>query len=362
MKQPLHEATVGIIANPASGRDIRRLVARASVFPIAEKCNMVTRLLVALGATGIERVFMMPDVGGVAERLRRAIALQRPTDRWPAVEFLEMPVEDGPVDTVRAVRCMVKAGVAAIVVLGGDGTHRLVAGACAETPIMALSTGTNNVFPEIREATIAGIATGLVATGRIPRAEATFCNKVLEVEINDEPYGLAVVDVTISRDGWTGAKALWRPETLSQVFVTFAEADTIGLSSVAGLLRPVSRRAAHGLRVDLQPPETAALRLNVPVAPGLIVPVGVAGVYEICSGEPQNVQIPQGVIALDGEREIAFHSDQRVTIRLNRAGPFTIDTERVMRWAAQKGLLVLHQDHDERKETATYAARESRIT
>ena len=39
------ETTVGIIANPASGRDIRRLVACASVFPVAEKCNMITRLL-----------------------------------------------------------------------------------------------------------------------------------------------------------------------------------------------------------------------------------------------------------------------------------------------------------------------------
>lgn len=31
------EHTVGIMANPASGRDIRRLVAKASVFPTAEK-------------------------------------------------------------------------------------------------------------------------------------------------------------------------------------------------------------------------------------------------------------------------------------------------------------------------------------
>ena len=30
-------------------------------------------------------------------------------------------------------------------------------------PICALSTGTNNVFPEMRETTVAGIATGLVA-------------------------------------------------------------------------------------------------------------------------------------------------------------------------------------------------------
>ena len=55
--------------------------------------------------------------------------------------------------------------MAAIVVLGGDGTHRVVAEARGDVPLCALSTGTNNVFPELREATVAGLATGLVATG-----------------------------------------------------------------------------------------------------------------------------------------------------------------------------------------------------
>ena len=41
------DATVGVIANPMSGRDIRRLVASASVFPNAEKASMVVRLTAA---------------------------------------------------------------------------------------------------------------------------------------------------------------------------------------------------------------------------------------------------------------------------------------------------------------------------
>ena len=35
------DTAVGVIANPMSGRDIRRLVASASVFPNAEKASMV---------------------------------------------------------------------------------------------------------------------------------------------------------------------------------------------------------------------------------------------------------------------------------------------------------------------------------
>ena len=39
----------------------------------------------------------------------------------------------------------------------------LVASASGSTPILPLSPGTNNVFPQVREATIAGLAAGLVA-------------------------------------------------------------------------------------------------------------------------------------------------------------------------------------------------------
>src|SRR5579863_1203538 len=282
---------------------------------------------------------MLPDLAGVAQRVRRAIATRRCNPPWPEVVFLDMPVEDGPADTVRATRRMVAAGVAAIVVLGGRRTKRLVASSCGDTPILGLSTGTNNVFPEMCEATIAGLAAGLVATGRIPKAEATMRNKVLRVEVDDVPVDLALVDVSVSSHRWVGSKALWHPETLDQIFVAFAEPDAIGLSSIAGLLRPVSRRAARGLRVDLAPPGKAAVTLNAPISPGLVVPVGVAGVRDIRPGKAQPVRIAQGVIALDGEREIEFTPGQWVTVRLDNHGPNTIDIDRVMARAGKERLL-----------------------
>ena len=97
----------------------------------------------------------------------------------------------------------------AIVVLGGDGTHRVVARACGDVPICALSTGTNNAFPEMREATVAGLAAGLVATGRAGdgalRREAA-----LAVDVPGAPRDLALVDVAVSRERFIGARALWR--------------------------------------------------------------------------------------------------------------------------------------------------------
>ena len=340
-KRSGHASLVGILANPASGRDIRRLVAHSTVFPIAEKCNIVARLLSALGATGVQQVLLVPDRGGIAVRVRRIVAAQGSQQRWPEVIFLDMPVEDGPMDTVRGAEKMSAAGVGAIVVLGGDGTQRLAARACGDIPLLALSTGTNNVFPELREPTIAGLATGLVATGQISTAEATVRNKVLRLEINGIPRDLAVVDVSVSDHRWVGSKAVWRPDTLDQIFVAFADPDAIGLSSVAGLLRPVSRRAAYGLRADLVPPERARLTLRCPIAPGLMMPVGIEGSCEIQVGEVQNLRLKQGVIALDGERELAFNSDLGLTVRLDDLGPLTIDVDYVMARAAQDGLLAV---------------------
>ena len=340
MKPAPGEVTVGIIANPASGRDIRRLVASASVFPVAEKCNMINRLLGALNATGVSRVVLMPDLGGISERVRRAVAVRIGSRCWPEVEILEMPLEDGPGDTVYAVERMAARGVAAIIILGGDGTHRLVASACGEIPLMTLSTGTNNVFPEMREATIAGMATGFVATGKVPKVEGTVRNKILRVEVDGREQGLAVVDASVSNERWTGSKALWQPENLRQIFVTFAEPDAIGLSSIAGLLHPVSRRVPQGVRVDLVPVEMAAVTLRAPIAPGLLAVVGVAGVHEIRPGELQTIANSTGVIALDGEREIEFRLDQQVILRLDNMGPLSIDTRQVMTLAAREGLMV----------------------
>ncbi len=335
------ENVVGIIANPASGRDIRRLVAQGGVFTIAEKCSIITRLISALAVTGVGVILMIPDRGGIAERVRRALAARSPDDQRPEVVFLDMPVEDGPADTVRGAAQMAAAGARAIVVLGGDGTQRLVAGACGEVPIMPLSTGTNNVFPESREATIAGLAVGLVASGKIPAAEATVRNKILRLEMDGVPRDLAVVDISVAGNRWVGSKALWRPEALDQIFVTFAEPDAIGLSSVAGLMQPVSRRASHGLRIDLAPPHRAKITLMCPIAPGLILPVGIENVQEIHGGEIHHPRLAQGTIALDGEREFEYSSRRCPAVRLDGQGPYTIDIDKVMQRAAQERLLAI---------------------
>lgn len=310
-------STVGIVANPASGRDIRRLVAGASVFGNPEKAGMVFRVLAGLAAAGVGRALMMPAGDGLSVTLHRMFTGHRDT---PLPEFAEvdMPLTGTAADTTRAVREMRAAGARAIVVLGGDGTHRVVAKACGDVPICALSTGTNNAFPEMREATVAGLAAGLVATGR---ATGVRREPALEVEV-DGVRDLALVDLAVSRERFVGARALWRTDSITELFVTHARPSAVGLSAIAGMLAP----GAEGVHVVLgEGPE-----LRVALAPGLIAPVGIASFRRLAPGEPVVVPPGPGCLALDGEREIERRDGTApATVRLVD-GPFCIEVDTVM--------------------------------
>jgi predicted polyphosphate/ATP-dependent NAD kinase len=326
--------TVGVIANPASGRDIRRLVTGASVFDNAEKGSMVFRLMAGLGAAGVERVLMMPAADGVGAALDRQLHSRHttvPDARFPVLEVLDQAPTGTADDTVQAVAAMCAQAVAAIVVLGGDGTHRIVAAGCGETPLCALSTGTNNVFPEMREATVAGLAVGLLATGRVPAGEALTRGDALAVN-GAQRRELALVDVAVSRARFVGSRAVWRAGDVSELFVALTSPGAVGLSAIAGLLAP------GPLYVRLAPPNEAALVLDVPLAPGLIVPVGVAEHRPLRAGERVELAPGAGTVALDGEREIERAPADRILVELV-AGPNRIDVDAVMRHAALTGVL-----------------------
>jgi hypothetical protein len=331
------ESVVGIVANPASGRDIRRLVAKASVFPTAEKANMVQRMLTAFGALGVDRAMLSTDLGGISAAVLRAIRTRRPKDGpWPAVEFCDADELTGTAaDTTNAVRRMAGAGARVIVCLGGDGTARVAAAACGDVPLLPLSTGTNNAFPQLREATVAGMAVALVATGTV--GITTHRASVLEVVAGDRTE-LALVDVCVSASRHVASRALWRPELITELYCTFAEPDGIGLSSVPGLLCPSPRDTPDGVALRLASLDRARVVVRAPIAPGLLVPVGVGDWRVLRTGALVELG-SGGVIALDGERELELRGDERATVRLRADGPRCVDVNAVLREAARRGLL-----------------------
>ena len=341
---PAPTATVGVIANPAAATDIRRVTANATGMPIGDRANTVLRVMASLGACGVSSVLMMPENGGIRRHLVRSLERERRLGHaeLPRLEFTDTPVTGTVDDTFAATRSMVAAGVKAIVVLGGDGTHRAVAKCCGAAWIAGISTGTNNAFPEHREPTVTGLAVGLAVTGRVPGAVALLHNKILQVTINGGAQSdIALVDVSLTNEPYAGARALWRSEQLREIFVTFADPETIGLSAVAGLLQPVGRREPIGLRVQLRPPAQAATVLRVPIAPGLIKPLGVRHYETLAADATTPLHHESGMISLDGERELHVRPGDRVEITLLRNAFQTLDVGAVMRYAAQHRLLAL---------------------
>ena len=341
---------VGIIANPVSARDIRRIVTNASNLQTSERVSIVLRLLSTLRTLGVPRVLMMPDNSGLAGMLIRAMGRQQSAEcRFPAVEFIDMPVTSTVTDTFLAARAMQTRGVRAIIVLGGDGTHRAVVRelhdgvrrGLPKIPIAGISTGTNNAFPEMREPTVTALAVGAYAVGRLNDRQALRRNKLLEVQISTERRDIAIVDAVVATERFVGAKALWQPQSIKVAYLTFAEPWAIGLSAIGGLLHPVGRTDAGGLMVYLgQNEQECRVHLQAPIAPGLVSVFGIARWATMTRDINYPVAADAGVIALDGEREMIFDREDEVQVTLREGAFLTVDVERVMSTAARHGLFV----------------------
>lgn len=331
---------IGIIANPVSARDIRRVIANATALQITDRANIVLRVLSCVKACGVDHVFMMPENGGIRHHVRRGIdrAENQGLKHFPQIEYLDYKISGTVDDTLKAARLMREKGAEAIVVLGGDGTHRAVVSACGDVPIAGISTGTNNAFPEHREPTITGLAVGLAVTGKVPASEAFLPNKKIVVRVNEHEE-IALVDVAVVTERYIGARALWRTETFRELFVTFADPEVIGMSAIAGLLEPVSRSDPGGLHVRLAPEDAANIMLDTPIAPGYVRSIGIRDFGPMQANVRYHPAIADGSIALDGERELAFNSHDDVTIELLPNAFRTVNVSGCMHYAARHGLM-----------------------
>ena len=166
----------GVVANPASGKDVRRLVARASVFDNQEKQAIVERALIGAEAAGASEFAYLDDPNGiVANAVRENGRLcAKPLDTTRTRTAL---------DTITAARALKDLGCAVVITLGGDGTNRAFALGWPDAPLIPLSTGTNNVFPRLAEATLAGAAAGLIASGQLALGEVAAQQKAVQVTV-----------------------------------------------------------------------------------------------------------------------------------------------------------------------------------
>ncbi|MDA1297871.1 MAG: NAD(+)/NADH kinase [Chloroflexi bacterium] len=323
--------TVGIIANPSAGKDIRRLVAQGRVVSNQEKANILRRVFAGLVSSGVERVIIMPDMSGLARP-----AMYDCKGQIDA-EFLDLAPTGSQDDSTRAAAAMSDMGVSCVVTLGGDGTNRVVSKGLGDVPIVPISTGTNNVFPRMTEGTLAGLAAGAIATGVVSVEEACRRSKRLDVIVDGVVVDLALVDAAVSHQMFVGARAVWELQSLHSMFLTRAEPASIGLSSIGARLRQIAIDEPLGLylRFDGEPDETAT-RVTAPVGPGLVSSVDVMAWRVLELGDSLPVDLHPGTVALDGEREVELLPGRDVAVRLEARGPLVVDVEKTMALAAAR--------------------------
>ncbi|MCB1684216.1 MAG: NAD(+)/NADH kinase [Pseudomonadales bacterium] len=332
--------TIGIVANPASGKDIRRLIARASVFDNQEKQAIVRRLLAGALAQqrGITcRIAYLNDAHGIVAGALEAYAWD--TRLCTAIDHISEAVavtRSGKADdTIRAARALAQLPADIVLTLGGDGTNRAFALGWQNAPMIPISTGTNNVFPELIEATIAGAAAGLIASGAVTLAEVAQMQKIIRIEIEGERPDLALIDAVLVDERFIGARALLAPEQLRLALLTRADPAAVGITSIGGLIHPVSGQDDHGLLLRFGD----GLSVHAPIAPGYYRRLSVAQHSTVNFSTPIEIQGP-GVLAFDGERERVLEPGQRATFTIERNGPQLVDIQATMNLAARRGLFV----------------------
>ena len=321
---------VGIIANPAAGKDVRRLVTEATIVTAPEKVALLRRVLAGIDATPVDEVVYLRDSMRLVDQALAALPQRRRPDFL--MTPLDLVLRHSPDDTRAAAGLLADTGVQAVLVLGGDGTSRLVASEIGDMPMLPVSTGTNNAFPQWTEATAAGLALGFVAAGYAKAAVQR--RKRIELRQAGELKAVALVDAVVLRPESAAVLAVWDPEDVEEVVVTQALPETVGWSAALGAAMPVGVAEPRGgyLRLD----QAAPRRLRAAIAPGLVAELGVAELCALAFGQEVTVRGPRA-IALDGEPLWRLAAGELATLAVVPDGPRVIEIARALGLAAAEG-------------------------
>lgn len=269
----------------------------------------------------------MPEHFGIVPRAARDVKVEI------TAEPLTMDAHGRAEDSTRAAELLREMGVGCIVTLGGDGTNRVVTRGCGDTPIVALSTGTNNAFPTMIDGTLGGVAAGLVAIDA-PVADAIRPSKWIEFRLNEASVDRALVDLVVSRERFIAARAIWNPSQVTDLILAVAEPGSLGFSAIGAHLDPLERDDPSGLHVRLGDGDYV---VRAPIAPGLVRDVPVRSWRRLEPGEPVELPNEHGVVAFDGEKEYELSPSDRIAAVLRTDGPRRVDVRVALAIAARQG-------------------------
>lgn len=326
-------ASIGIIANPASGKDIRRLVSYATTIDNNEKVNICKRIVLAAQGMGVSEICFMPDTYTIGHSVR--YQLEDDGVLEADIHVLDFDFDASAADTTRAAALMEERKLGCVVVLGGDGTSRAAAKGLRETPMLSVSTGTNNVYPAMMEGTVAGMAAAAVALMPEPR-RCCIRDKRIDVSINGEYRDLALIDAVVTDDQYIGARAIWDAQRMKHIIVSRCHPATIGFSSVPGVYETVEDTDDYGFAVSLGSPGRKAA---APIAAGILTPIEITSAQRLPFGQEYRftAESPH-MIALDGERELKLFPGDRAAFTVRRGGPWRVKPREAVAAAAALGM------------------------
>lgn len=327
------EPRIGLIVNPAAGRDIRRLTGGATVVDNYAKRRVAECVLQGLQAVpDPPTATVMPDTAGIA-----ASAAEEVPD--VATESLDLSPEGTATDSRRAAtRFREAADVKVIVVLGGDGTSRDVALECGDVPLIAVSTGTNNVVPAAVDGTVAGAAAALVATDAVDADAVSAHHGMVEARTETDESVTGLASVELSNRSFVGTRAMLDPGDLAGGVVSRADPADIGLSSVAGASGALAAHEPGAIGLRLVDADATTRTARAIVAPGMVAEVGVERRRRLAEHESMTIDVEGGVIGADGERELEV-VDETVEFRSIGEGPRLVSLEAAFERAARSGVL-----------------------
>ena len=326
-------ASIGIIANPASGKDIRRLVSYATIIDNNEKVNICQRIVLAAQEMGIEEFIFMPETFMIG--LKVADNLKGDGVLKSKIRVLDFEIDASLQDSITAAGMMEAMGVGCAVILGGDGTSRAAAKAINRTPILPVSTGTNNVYPSLMEGTVIGMAAAAVSRMPSPYS-CCIHDKRIEVFVNGEFRDIALIDAVISADFFAGARAIWDPARIERIVVSRCHPATIGFSAIPGAYRIIKDTDPCGMAVKLW---GAGEKVLASIAAGVLTEVEIDTPQILELGEAYEFTAAERcMIALDGEREVPVAAGSRVRISVTGNGPWRVLPRKALEEAQRLGM------------------------
>ncbi len=323
---------IGVIANPASGKDIRRLTARASVFDNQEKSAIVRRCIAGIEGLCQDAVIRYyPDSHHIAEAALVQSNLQS--------EAIDGAFTGMAQDSTIAAHQLRDADV--VISLGGDGTNRAIGKSLGEVPLIALSTGTNNAFPVFCEATTAGMAAALITMGVVPIEEVAPLTKALHVTYENDETDFALIDVVGTHDVFHGTRAILDPTKFVFAVLSVADPSKVGMTAIGGMTQVVSDEQDFGLALSFSQTEAtnSVYEVHAPVAPGMVRQVRLTDIVKMRIGESREFS-GGTMLAFDGEREHILKPGESVSICLRRDGPRRVDVKACLEYAARSNVAI----------------------